>query len=292
MVGRALVARCRKEGIEVNYLSTRQGKLKSENGYRGFLWDPASASIDPVCFQGVRMIVNLAGSPISKPWTADRKKQIQDSRTQSLECLFKGLESLDGHQVEYLVSASAIGIYPSSFTEYFSEEDAGTGTGFLRQTVRKWEGAARAFDALGIPQGILRIGLVLARDGGALPGLTRPVRWGLGAPIGSGRQWQSWIHLDDLVSMFRFALDHQLEGTFNAVAPNPVTNLKLTAEAAEILNRPLWLPNVPSWALRLLMGERSRLILDSQRVSSEKVQMEGFAFEFPNLRPALEDLLA
>lgn len=285
------MARCRKDGIEVNYLSTRQGKLRSENGYRGFLWNPAAGTIDPECFRGVRMIVNLAGSPITKPWTAAGKKDIQNSRTESLQCLRKGLEALDGHQVAYLVSASAIGIYPSSYTEYYSEENTGPQDGFLQETVRKWEEAVKAFDALGIPQGMLRIGLVLAREGGALQALTRPIRWGAGAALGSGRQWQSWIHLHDLVSMFRFALDNRLEGTYNAVAPNPVTNRKLTAEAASVLNRPLWLPAVPSWALKLLLGERSHLLLDSQRVSCEKVQMEGFAFEFPNLRPALEDLL-
>lgn len=285
------MARCRKDGMEVNYLSTRKEKLKSEDGYRGFHWNPAAGTIDPECFRGVRMIVNLAGSPITRPWTAAGKKDIQQSRTDSLECLRKGLEALDGHQVAYLVSASAIGIYPSSYTEYYAEEYTGTEAGFLQQTVRKWEDAVQGFGALGISRGILRIGLVLAREGGALPALTRPIRWGVGAVVGSGHQWQSWIHLSDLVAMFRFALENRLEGTYNAVAPNPVTNRKLTAEAASVLNRALWLPPVPSRALKLLLGERSHLLLDSQRVSCEKVQMEGFAFEFPNLRPALEDLL-
>ena len=292
-MGRALVASCRNEGMEVNYLTTREGKLKSENGYQGFFWNPATGTIDPESLRGVRMIVNLAGSPISQPWTTARKREIQASRADSLQCLRKGLEALDKHQVEYLLSASAIGIYPSSLTEYYSEENTGMeAAGFLQETVRKWEDEVRAFNTLGIPQGILRIGLVLAREGGALPALTRPIRWGVGAPLGSGRQWQSWIHLNDLVSIFRFALNHRLEGTFNAVAPNPVTNQKLTAEAAAVLQRPLWLPKVPSWALKLLLGERSHLLLDSQRVSSQKLQMEGFAFEFPNLRPALEDLLS
>ena len=108
------MARCRKDGMEVNYLSTRKEKLKSEDGYRGFLWNPAAGTIDPECFRGVRMIVNLAGSPITRPWTAAGKKDIQQSRTDSLECLRKGLEALDGHQVAYLVSAWAFGFYPPS----------------------------------------------------------------------------------------------------------------------------------------------------------------------------------
>ncbi len=236
------------------------------------------------------MIVNLAGSPIVKPWTARRKKEIISSRVNSLNCLLQGLKSVETHQVRYLVSASAIGYYPSSYTEFFNE-GASAGTGFLAETVKQWEQAASAFQGQGISCGLLRIGLVLARESGALPALTTPIRWGLGAPLGSGQQWQSWIHLEDLVSLFRFALEHRLEGVYNAVAPNPVTNRKLTVEVAQILDRPLWLPCVPSWALQLLLGERSRLLLDSQRVSAEKVQMEGFAFAYPNLRPALEDLL-
>ena len=274
----------------MHYLSTSPGKLASEPGYRGFLWDPASGTLDPACFQGVQMIVNLAGSPIAKPWTARRKKEIISSRVDSLNCLLKGLKTAEAHQVTYLVSASAVGVYPSSFTEFFNEGDS-AGTGFLADTVKEWEQAAGAFQSLGISVGLLRIGLVLARDSGALPALTAPIRWGLGAPLGTGQQWQSWIHLEDLVSLFRFALEHRLEGVYNAVAPNPVTNRKLTVEVAQVLERPLWLPRVPAWALRLLLGERSRLLLDSQRVSAEKVQMEGFAFAYPNLRPALEDLL-
>lgn len=290
MVGRALVARCRREGVAVHYLSTRPGKLASEPGYRGFLWNPADGTLDPACLKGVEMVVNLAGSPISQPWTTRRKQEILRSRVDSLTCLHQALQAPEGRQVKYLVTASAIGLYPSSLTEFYSET-AAPGTGFLAETVVQWESAADAFKGLGIPLGVLRIGLVLARDGGALPALARPVRMGLGSPLGSGQQWQSWIHLEDLVSLFRFAMDQRLEGVYNAVAPNPVTNRKLTGEAASVLGRPLWLPPVPAGALQLLLGERSRLLLDSQRVSSEKVQMEGFSFAFPNLRPALEDLL-
>lgn len=290
LVGKALVARCRQEGVEVHYLSTSPGKLVSEPGYRGFLWDPASGTLDPACFKGVKLIVNLAGSPIARPWTARHKNEIRNSRVESLRCLHKALQSVESHQVKYLVSASAIGLYPSSFTEFY-DETAPPGSGFLAETVQQWEEAANAFRSLGITLGVLRIGLVLARGGGALPALARPIRLGLGAPLGSGQQWQSWIHLDDLVALFRFAMENRLEGVYNAVAPNPVTNRKLTWEVAAVMDKPLWLPRVPAWALKLLLGERSRLLLDSQRVSAEKVQMEGFAFSFPNLRPALEDLL-
>ncbi len=284
------MARCRREGLEVHYLTSSPDKLKSEPGYRGFLWDPAAGTIDAECFNEVSTIVNLAGSPVSQPWTASRKREIRSSRITSLQCLHGALKARESHQVKYLVSASAIGIYPSSYTEFFSEE-AQAGSGFLAETVCEWEQAVTPFQELGIAVGMLRIGVVLAREGGALPALVRPVRWGLGAPLGSGQQWQSWIHLDDLVGLFRFAMEQRLEGRYNAVAPNPVTNQKLTCEAAQVLGLPLWLPHVPAWSLKLLLGDRSRLLLDSQRVSAEKVQMEGFTFAYPNLRPALEDLL-
>jgi uncharacterized protein (TIGR01777 family) len=189
------------------------------------------------------------------------------------------------------LSASAIGIYASSLTEFYTEGSGQTDDGFLGETVRMWENAAMEVGQLGIPVGIFRIGLVLAGQGGALPQLTKPIRLGLGAPLGSGEQWQSWIHLEDLAGMLRFALEERLEGIYNAVAPNPVTNQKLTREAARILHKPIWLPNVPSWALKLAFGAMSQLLLSGQRVSSEKIEMEGFDFKFKNVHQALEDLL-
>ena len=138
----------------------------------------------------------------------------------------------------------------------------------------------------------MRIGLVLAGQGGALPEIARPVRMGVGAPLGSGQQWLSWIHLRDLAGMMRFCLEEHLEGVYNAVAPNPVTNQKLTREVATVLKRPLWLPKVPAWALRLVLGKMSQLLLASQRVSSEKIDAEGFDFEYKNVHRALADLLS
>jgi hypothetical protein len=240
----------------------------------------------------VSVIVNLAGATIAKRWTPSYRKEIQQSRTDSLQTLQNGLSGLDSHQVEYLLSASAIGIYPSSLTEFYTEDNKTADAGFLGQTVVKWEQAAAQFSELGIPQGILRIGLVLAGQGGALPEIARPVRLGLGAPLGSGQQWQSWIHLKDLAGMMRFCLEERLEGIYNAVAPNPVTNQKLTREVAAVLKRPLWLPKVPAWALRMVLGKMSQLLLASQRVSSEKIESEGFAFQYKNVQRALADLLS
>lgn len=291
LVGTALTDQLRQGGTQVHYLTTRKSQIRSEPDFRGFYWDPARNIIDPECFSGVSSIVNLAGASIARRWTTANKKVIQESRTDSLRTLKSGLASLDSHSVSYMLSASAIGIYADSLTQYHTEASQQFNPGFLGDTVRMWEAAAREFGQLGIPQGLFRVGLVLAGQGGALPRIVQPVRLGVGAPLGSGEQWQSWIHLEDLARMFRFALEERLEGVYNAVAPNPVTNQKLTREIASILQKPLWLPNVPSWALRLAFGEMARLLLASQRVSSEKIEMEGFGFRFKNVHTALEDLL-
>lgn len=291
MVGTAITRQCREAGIEVHYLTTRPEKIREEPGYRGFLWDPSQRTLDPRSFEGVQAVINLAGASISQPWTASNKRKIQESRTDSLGTLLEHLKTSGKGQVEYLVSASAIGIYAHSYTDYHMESSPHTGDGFLAETVRKWEDAARAIEAFEIPCGILRLGLVLSADGGALPQIAQPVRLYAGAPLGSGRQWQSWIHLEDAAAMFLFAIDQQLGGVYNAVAPNPVTNTKLTRQVAEVLDKPIWLPRVPAAVLKLLMGERAELVLGSQRVCADKIKMEGFTYTFANLRPALEDLL-
>jgi uncharacterized protein (TIGR01777 family) len=292
LVGSALVTELSKAGIQVHYLTTRKEKIRDEVDFRGFYWNPKENRIDTECFRGVSVIVNLAGANIAKRWTSSYREKIQQSRTNSLNTLRKGLSEMESHEVEYLLSASAVGIYPSSLTELYSEDNSAVDPGFLGETVVKWERAAREFSALGIPQGILRIGLVLAGQGGALPEIMRPVLLGVGAPLGSGQQWQSWIHLRDLARMMRFCLEEHLEGIYNGVAPNPVTNQKLTREVASVLGRPLWLPKVPSWALKMVFGQMSQILLGSQRVSSEKIEALGFDFEFKNVQRAIADLLS
>jgi uncharacterized protein (TIGR01777 family) len=275
----------------VHYLTTSKGKIQDTEDFRGFLWDPKKQQIDASCFEGISHIVNLAGANIASRWTASYKKQIQKSRTDSLMTLRKGLESLDTHQVEYLLSASAIGVYPSSLTELYTEQTPISAEGFLAETVELWEEAAREFKGLDIPMGIFRIGLVLSKDGGALPELVKPIRLGAGAPLGNGGQWQSWIHIEDLARMMVFGLEECLEGVYNAVGPNPVTNQKLTQEVARILKKPLWLPKVPAWVLSAVLGEMSQLLTASQRVSAEKIAMEGFVFNYTNVHQALEEIL-
>ena len=155
----------------------------------------------------------------------------------------------------------------------------------------QWESAVNNFKDLGLKVSKIRIGLVMAENGGMLEKLKEPVNFNIGAPLGSGKQWQSWIHIKDLTQIFLYVLENQLAGTFNGVAPNPVTNKEMTQEVAKQLDKPLWLPNVPKFVLKAAFGEMSTLLLSSQLVSSKKIEGQGYHFEYVHLQPALEDLL-
>jgi hypothetical protein len=154
-----------------------------------------------------------------------------------------------------------------------------------------WEAAADQFSSLNIPVTKVRTGIVLSNDGGALPQITNPVKMGVGAALGSGEQWQSWIHIEDIAGIYLFLLKHTLSGVYNGVAPGPVTNSKMTRIIASHLNKPLWLPKVPKFALKLLLGEMGALALESQLVSAAKIEEAGFRFHYVNLEKAVEDLL-
>ncbi len=292
LVGRAVTEVLHAKGIPVNYLTTSRDKLVSKEGIQGFLWNPAKGEINLDCFKEVQAIINLAGSPIAKRWTPLRRKKILRSRVEALECLANGLERLGTSQVECLVSASAIGIYPDSPSSFYEEDEPGTARDFLGEVVRQWEAAADRFTPLGIDVSKLRTGLVLSMEGGALPRMAFPIRNLIGAPFGNGEQWQSWIHIGDLAQMFVFMVENNLRGVYNGVAPNPVTNNKMTKELARVLDRPLWLPKVPGFVLRIILGSMAQLVLDSQRVSCKKITEEGFSFQFPNICSALEHLHA
>jgi len=290
LVGNAIVAQCRKQNIVVHYLSTSKDKVVSEPYYKGFFWNPSIGEVDERCLEGVDVIINLAGTPISKRWTTSYKKEILESRLQSLDVLRQLLERVS-HTVKHIVSASAIGIYQDSLTNYYEEDSPKISYSFLGQVVEQWEAKVDRFKTLNLLVSKIRIGLVLDRYKGALPQMVKPVKYGLGAAFGSGEQWQSWIHIDDLSRAFMHVALHQLEGTYNAVAPNPVTNEELIKSTAEVLKRPLILPKIPKLMMSLILGEMHILLFESQRVSSQKLEQSGFEFTYYKLRPALENLL-
>ena len=291
LIGSAIVKQCHENNIVVHYLTTSKHKLNNDPLYKGFYWNPEKGEIDTNCFEGVETIINLSGSTISQRWTQKHKKIILDSRLQSLSVLKHAL-SKQSHQVKHLISASGIGAYPDSLTNYYDESYPATSQTFLGKVVREWEEAANSFNELGIKVAKIRIGLVLSTKGGALPEMVKPIRIGLGAAFGSGEQWQSWIHINDLANLFVFVMEHHLEGIYNAVASNPVTNSELTKSIARILNKPLFLPNIPKSVMKLILGEMHLLLFESQRVCSKKIENKGFYFKYNNVESALIDLLA
>ncbi|MBT0608252.1 TIGR01777 family oxidoreductase [Aequorivita echinoideorum] len=290
LIGSELVKLCRAEGISVNYFTTDREKIEKTEDYYGYYWNPKKGEIDVAAFEGVSAIVNLVGATISKRWTRSYKKVIMDSRVKSMNLIYETLQKID-HAIEHFISASGISVYPNSKTKLYTEENKEVDDSFLAKVVVAWEAAASQFKNLGMEVSKVRTGMVLAKDDGALPQIVKPIKLGLGAPLGSGEQWQSWIHIKDIAGIYLFLLKNQHEGEFNAVAPNPVINKKLTKQIAIQLDRPLWLPNIPAFVIKLLLGEMSILVLEGQLVSSRKIQELGYNFKFYNIESALQDLL-
>lgn len=290
LIGSKISSLCREKGIEVHYLTTSKDKLENKKDYKGFYWDPYKNEIDSDAIKGVDTIINLVGASIAERWTPEQKEKILKSRTETASLLYQCLEENE-HQVKHLVSASAIGIYPSSLEKLYTEENQGVDDSFVGEVVVKWEEAVDNFKDLGIEVAKIRIGLVLAKNGGMLQKLKEPVNFNVGSPLGSGKQWQSWIHIDDISGIFLFAVENKLTGIYNAVAPNPVTNKEMVNELASQMGKPVWLPNVPKVALKLVLGEMSRLVLSSQLVSSDKIEQKSYNFKYVNLARALSDLV-
>ena len=290
LVGRKIMDECLQRGYQVHFLSRKKDQLNGISGTRGFYWDPANGEIDIACFEGVEVIINLAGAPIATRWTASNKERILNSRIQSLNTLYSGIQKIDSKDIHSLISASAIGIYPHSYTTYYTENETETSNGFAGQVVKEWEEEAIKFEAILPKVAMVRIGLVLSDQGGALPKMAAPVKSFVGASFGSGEQWQSWIHIEDLSNLILYLAENELSGIFNGVAPNPVTQNKLIREIAKVLKRPLFLPNIPKFAVKLMLGEMSEIVTSSQRVSSKKVESLGFEFKYLNICLALESL--
>ncbi|MCW5519238.1 TIGR01777 family oxidoreductase [Aureitalea sp. L0-47] len=289
LIGSQLSKAFQSEGHTVHYLTTRKNAIVSEENYKGFYWNPSNNELDPAAMEGVSAIIHLAGATVSKRWTKAYKEEIIDSRLKSADLLYSFLKN-NPNNVEHFISASGVGLYPSN-DEIHSEETTKTDDGFLAEVVKAWEVAAHKFEDLGIKVSVVRTGIVLSTEGGALKEMSAPIRKGVGAPLGKGTQWQSWIHIGDMVQLYLDMTKKGWEGVYNAVAPNPVTNKELTHQIAKTLGKRIWLPNVPSFVLRIILGEMADIVLDGQRASSKKLETKGFNFNFPHLDGALQDLL-
>jgi uncharacterized protein (TIGR01777 family) len=290
LIGRKLTNDLLLNGYAVNYLTTRKSQIKSNSKINGYYWNPEKNIIDLECFKNVDTIINLAGSNIAKRWSDSNKLEILNSRIKSLN-LLKHSISNNKINIKKIISASAIGIYPSSVDNVYKENESLISDSFLGKVVCQWESAVNSFKDLEIDVAIVRIGLVLSRDGGILSKSILPIQYGFGSFFGNGNQWQSWIHFQDISNIFYHILKYDLSGVFNGVSPNPVTNKTFTKKIAKFLNRPLLLPNLKKWMMRLLLGEMHTIIFESQNVSCEKLTKSKFKFKFDNFDQAIADLL-
>lgn len=290
LVGSELVKLLLQNGVSVNYLTTSKNKLENQDLYKGFYWNPQKGEIDRNAFDEVTSIIHLAGATIAQRWTSKNKQEIIESRVLPIRLLYNEL-SKNNHSVEHFISASAIGIYPHDFEKVYTEEEKEIDNSFLGHVVAKWEDEADTIGKLGISISKIRIGLVLSKNGGALLEFVKPIKFGLGAPFGNGKQYQSWIHIFDLANIFYFVLKEKLEGVYNAVSPYPITNEDLTKAIAKQLEKPLFLPKIPKIAMKLVLGEMHYLLFVSQHVSARKILDKKFQFKYPAIDKALQNLL-
>ena len=250
LIGTELVAELLNQKHTIHYLTTRKSKLENLPNYKGFYWNPAQNSIDKNCIEGVDVIVHLAGASIAKRWTKSYKKELLDSRTKSAKLLFNLISTTPNH-VKQIISASGTAIYPDSLTAVYDENSPEVEQSFLSTIVQKWEESIQKFQFLNIKTTLLRTGVVYSAKGGALQEMIRPIKMGVGSAFGTGKQIQSWIHLTDLVQLYCFIINNQLEGIVNAVAPQTITNQELTLELAKHLNKKILLPNLPQWLMKI-----------------------------------------
>jgi len=258
--------------------------IVSRDSSRGIPYDEVYRYVD-----GNTVIVNLAGENIaSGRWTSKKKKAIKESRIWAGRKLIEEIRR-SGRKPGAFLQASAIGYYGCSTDAEFDEESP-PGDDFLARLVVEWENSTREVEDMGIRRVVLRIGLVLARDGGAYPRIRFPFRLGLGGKIGTGKQWMSWIHIEDLVRSIEFLMKSNYSGPFNLTAPNPVRNAEFTRTLCEVLRKPCFLP-VPAFILKILFGEMADyLLLRGQKVIPRRLLEAGFQFRYPDLRKALENL--
>lgn len=285
LVGTHLIPMLKAKGHEVVVLSRSKDASKP---YPIFEWDYKKEYIEAGAFKGVDTVIHLAGASVAeKRWTSERKDEIYNSRTKTSFLLYKTLKEVH-NEVKTFISASAIGYYGLDTGNINLKETAPVGNDFLAHVVDAWETSTSKVTELDIRLVQLRIGVVLAKEGGALVELLKPP---VAAPLGKGSQYMSWIHIDDLCKMFVHALENeQMLGPYNAAAPRPMTNKELTREAAKAMGKTFIPIPVPGLILKIMLGEMAKMVIGGNRVSCEKIMETGFQFDYPKLADALNDL--
>lgn len=290
LIGNELAELLLQNNHVVHYLTTSPLKIHNKANYLGFFWSPQEGKIDENCIEGVDVIVHLAGASISKRWTNSYKQELIESRVLSANLLFNLLKK-HPNQVKQFVSASGTAIYPDSYANVYDESSTEIDDSFLGNVVVKWEESADQFKLLNIKVTKLRTGIVFSEKGGALLEMIKPIKMYVGSDFGSGKQMQSWIHLTDVANLYYFVIQNQIEGIINAVSPNPISNHNLTKVIAKHLKRPLFLPNIPQWFMKLILGEMHILLFSNKNILPKKALDNKFQFQFPTVEEALQNII-
>ncbi|MBB6330529.1 uncharacterized protein (TIGR01777 family) [Chryseobacterium sediminis] len=287
MIAKELAKKIGKE-YDIRFLTR---KKEHDHEYE---WDIRKGNIDETALENVSHIIHLAGANISeKRWTPERKRELISSRVDSAELLRSALRK-NNIKLKSFISASGINFYGTETSEKIYTESDPPGNDFLSEVVVLWERAADDFKEQNLAERVVKIrtAVVLSEKDGALKKMVPPIQYYIGSPLGSGRQYMPWIHIEDICSIYELALKNStMNGAYNAVSPQHITNKDLTKNIAKILGKPLFMPNVPGFVLKLIFGELATAILEGSRASSQKIQDAGFRFKFPDLNEALRDLL-
>lgn len=279
----------KEKGYEVAFLSR---SIKTDINEPQYLWNLKQETIDKEALIETDYIIHLAGANIgSKKWTKERKKEIIESRVKSANLIFQKLKEYK-LKPKAFITASAIGFYGALSTKEIYTEDALPANDFLGQTCKSWEDAASQFQTMEIRTVKIRTGVVLSKDSEALKKMAMPVKMGFGSAIGTGKQYMPWIHIDDLCSVYIKAIeDSNLNGVYNAVSPEYITNKDFMRKLARYYKKPFWFPNIPSLLLKIFFGEMASMLLKGSRVSSQKIVSTGYKYSYPTLDMALKNII-
>ncbi len=288
LVGTHLSKLLTRKGYEIVMLSRRDGY---KNGIKKFKWNPEMGEIDLKAFEGVDHIIHLAGSGIAdKRWTTAYKAEIYNSRILSTRLLVNTINSFH-LKPKTFISTSAIGIYGNEVSGN-ATENYPPATNYLANVCRDWEKETDLLLDQDIRKSIVRVGVVLAKESGFIPEVSKPIRFFAGAPLGNGKQLMSWIHIEDLCAIYLKCIeDPNIHGPINAVTPHPASNENITRLMSHKLNRPLWLPPIPAFVLNIIFGEIATTLVASQYIVPQKLTTSGFQFAFPTIETALDNLL-
>jgi uncharacterized protein (TIGR01777 family) len=282
LIGKELTNLLLKENHSIHYLTTSRLKIQNRDNYFGFYWNPKEGKIDENCLDGVDAIIHLAGASISNRWTDSYKQELIESRLLSTNLLYH-LVKKNPNQVKHFISASGTAIYPDSDSAVYDENSTEIDPSFLGNLVVKWEESADQFKLLNIKVTKMRTGIVFSEKGGALPEMIKPIKMFVGSGFGTGKQMQTWIHINDVVRLYFFTLQNKIEGVINAVAPNPISNKQL--------HRPLFLPNVSLIVMKLILGEMHILLFNNKNIIPRRALELAFQYEYPTADLALTNLI-